>query len=301
MEQTLKLDNSMHKLLPLFILTFVFCVSAGAQKQSDAEKEKLIGPVKSVRSQMMKFSSVEATEPGITKQMDVVVYDTKGNEIERTIYDDYGFLVGRQVQTYDVKRNSMESVLSDEKGSLMGRRVYVYAGPSITHVTSYDAKGSPGMRQVNLYGADGNLLEETYFIANKRAAKTVYKYERGNLSEIAFHLADGSKADATIGPCLGAHRLTYAYDDQARPVKVIAYETDGKFKKSWQYTYDAKGQMREDTRESEWSRINFVYAYEYDSHGNWTKQTATVTTDRKGFDPGTDKSKTVITREIVYH
>ena len=166
----------------------------------------------------------------------------------------------------------------------------------------HDGKGTAVLKQVNSYGENERLREETYYDPKKAAGKTVYQYdEKGNVSEVAFHLADGSKAVAPIGPCLGAHRVIYSYDGTGKPIKVVAYEPDGELKKSWQYSYNPKGQVAEDIRESAWSRTAFIYIYEYDSHGNWIKQIATVTDQSKLSQTGATERKTIISREIVYY
>lgn len=72
-------------------------------------------------------------------------------------------------------------------------------------------------------------------------------------------------------------------------------------KRSWQCVYNDEGQIAEDIRESAWSSAKFIYFYEYDSRGNWIKQTATVI-DKSNLDQAeTHERKTVITREIAYY
>lgn len=292
----------MYRLFAVLTLALLLFPSAGAQKRLDREKENLLGAVRSVRSQMTDYVGGNLQEEGRTKQLDMVIYDTKGNEVERTIYDDYGFLVGKEVHTHDASGNLIESVLSDDKGAAMERRVYTYDNGKLIQLVSYDGKDNAVLKQVNSYGENGRLREETYYDPKKAAGKTVYKYdEKGNVSEVAFYLANGSKAVAPIGPCLGAHRVIYSYDVTGKPIKVVAYEPDGELKKSWQYSYNPKGQIAEDIREDAWSRTTFVYAYEYDSRGNWIKQIATVHDQSKLSQTGPNERKTMIMREIAYY
>lgn len=292
----------MHRLFTVLTLTLLLFNSVGAQKKSDREKENLLGAVRSVRSQMIDYVDGKLEEKGRTKQLDIVNYDTKGNEAERTIYDDYGFLVGKEVHTHDAHGYLIESVLSDPKGVVMGRRVYAYDNSKLTQIVGSDGKGNVGLKQVNSYGENDRLREVSYYDPKKAVGKTVYKYDgKGNISEVAFYLANDSKAVAPIGPCLGAHRVTYSYDEKGQPHKVVAYEPDGEVKKSWQYSYNPKGQIAEDIRESAWSRTTFVYTYEYDSHDNWIKQVATVNHRPKLSQMEPHEGKTVILREITYY
>ena len=292
----------MYRLFFVLTLSLLLLNSSSAQKKTDRERENLLGAVRSVRSQLTDYIGENLVGEGRTKQLDMVFYDANGNEVERTIYDDYGFLVGKELRTYEASGNLIKSVLSDDKGMVMERKVYAYEHDKLTEIVSYDGKDNISLKQANTYLKNGRLGEQTYYDSKQAAGKTVYKYdEKGNLSEVTFYLANGSKAVAPIGPCLGAHRVTYSYDDKGRPMKVVAYEPTGEPKKSWQYSYTPQGQIVEDIRESEWSRMIFVYTYEYDSRGNWIKQIATVTDQSKLSKLEPNKRKTIITRELAYY
>ena len=289
--------------LPLLL----FSLSA-TQKGPDREGANLLDAVRSVRSQMTEYS--DADSQSRTRQMDLVAYDSKGNEVERTIYDDYGFLVGRQVHARDADGNLVESVLSDPKGAVMERQVYAYAGGKLAEVVGDDGKGNVGLREVSAHDGDGRLREVTYFAGKRAVGRTAYSYDgKGRVSETAFYLADGAKAVAPVGPCLGAHRMVSTYDEMDRPLKVVAYDPDGTLGRSWQYSYDRNGQMVEDIREDAWSRTTFAYTYEYDSRGNWIKQIAVVSDRRKsdGLAPDDNdrmaplQRKIITSREIAYY
>ena len=177
----------MHRLFTALSLTLLLFTPAGAQKKSDREEENLLGAVRSVSSQTTDFVDGKLQEKGRPRRLDVVTYDPKGNETERTIYDDYGFLVGKEVHTHDAHGNLMESVLSDPKGAVIGRRTYAYDNGKLTQVVSYDGKGNVGLKQVDSYGENGRLREETHYDPKKAVGKTIYKHdEKGNVSEAAF-------------------------------------------------------------------------------------------------------------------
>jgi hypothetical protein len=277
-------------------------VNLAVAQKTDRERASLLGAVHSVRSQTEDYAGENLQEKVRTRQLDTVTYDTNGNESERIIYDDYGFLVGKEVHTRDAKETLIESILSDPKGVVMERRAYTHDNGKLIQITTYDGKGIAVLKQVNSHDAHGRLRDETYYDPKNAVGKTVYKYdEKGNISEVAFYLASGAKAVAPIGPCLGAHKVIYSYDGKGKPNKVVAYEPNGEIKKSWSYVYNPKGQVAEDIRESVWSNTKFIYTYEYDSKGNWIKQTATVTDQSKLIDTGTNERKTVISRGITYY
>lgn len=292
----------MYKSLSILTITFLLFISANAQQKTDREKANLSGMVKTVRSERVDYLGGKLQGKGQTKKLDMVTYDRNGNEVERIIYDDYGFLVGKEVRTFDAKGSLAESVLSDEKGAVIERRVHTFDNGKLVQIITYDAKDNVFLKQVNSYDADKRLKEETYFTPKIAVGKTVYKYnEKGDVSEVAFYLADGSKAVAPIGPCLGAHKVIYVYNDNNKPSKVVAYEPDGEVKKSWQYSYNSKGLLAKDTRESAWSNLKFVYTYEYDSQGNWIKQTARAVSESKLSQIEPSERTTVISREIAYY
>ena len=139
---------------------------------------------------------------------------------------------------------------------------------------------------------------------------------------MSFFLTDGSKAIARVGPCLGAHRVVHTHDDIGRILTQTVFETDGKEKKRFDYSYDAKGLYSESTARSPFSTVRYTFRYEYDAAGNWIKQTRithssngmakifdsiaarsneTVTAEQKQKLADMDKRTTVTIREITYY
>jgi YD repeat-containing protein len=294
----------MKRLFTAIALPLLLFGLTAAQKVPDRDAEDLLGPVRSVNSRITTYLAGDSNQQGHARQLDLVSYDDEGNEAERTIYDDYGFLGGRQVNKRDSDGHLIESILSDPEGAVMERVVYAYSDGKLAETVHYDGKGEVLLREVDSYDGQGRLSEVIYHAGNEGAAKTVYRYdEEGRGSEAAFFLADGSRAVATIGPCLGAHRMTYSYDERGRSHKVVAYEPDGKMKKSWLYAYNDKGQMAEEKQEDDWSSTTSVYAYEYDAQGNWIERTATVTVQLKdkADEIGPDRSRTIYSRKIAYY
>lgn len=292
----------MRRVLTALTVTLLLCYSASAQDKSDREKASLLGPVRTVHTQNTDYGDGTLKEPLGTRKQDTVTYDQKGNEIERIIYDDYGFLRGKEVRTYDADGNLTDSVFSDET-AVAGRRVYAYQNGKVTRIVAYDAKGKVETTHVNSYGKDGLLFEEKYLAGGKLLGKTVYKHDQnGNLTEMRFYLGNGARAIAPVGPCLGAHRMTYSYNKQNQPIKVVAYEANGEFKSRWKYSYDAKGQITADIRETPWSKQAFAFEYEYDSRGNWTRKIVTKDyASRIAMDMENARATSVVSRDISYY
>jgi hypothetical protein len=295
--------TAMRILFTVLALPLLLFGLTAAKEVPDSERENLVGPVRSVGAQMARCLGDEPEEHCPSKQLDIVTYDSKGHEVERTIYDDFGFLAAKQVFTRDGEGNLTGSVLTDPKGKVMERQVYVYTGGKLAEIVDRDGKGEVSLRQVHNYGANGQVQEVTYYSPGK-IGKTVYRYdaqERG--SEVVYYMADGSKAIAPIGPCLGAHRMTYEYDGNGRPARVVAYEADGSLKKSWQSSYNSKGDIAEERREDSWSHETSTISYEYDSRGNWIKR---IALERDLPKPGQSEmpptdSRVTHSRKITYY
>lgn len=308
----------MHRLFKVLTIPLLLVGLTAAHKESNREEEDLLGPVRSVSSQMTsRLMGLDLGEPeseGRPQQQDLVVYDARGNEAERTIYDDYGFLVGRQVTKRDPDGHRVESVLFDPKGAVMARYVYVYTDGKLAETVHYDREGKVGLREVSHYGEQARLSEVTYRTASKAVGKTVYRYDpAGRRSETIYFMPDGSKAIAPIGPCLGAHRVTFTYDEKGRPHEAVSYEPNGVMKKSWLYAYNDKGLMSEEKLEDSYGHSTNTHVYEFDSRGNWIKRTTTKIRrpkidrmspeDRKQY-PGlmkTSEARMKIARTITYH
>jgi hypothetical protein len=294
------------KYIFVFLVYLSFVCSANAQKKTDVEKQKLIGAVKSISSKMISYADENEQNPVRTVQRDLIGYDKKGNEIERIIYDDYSFLVGKNINTYDEKGNLSESVLTDGKNKILEKNVREYEQGNLIQTVTFDGKGRAQLKQINSFDNKGYITAETYFVSTKPIGKTVYKYDSNyNLIETAFFTADGSKAFAPIGPCLSSHKLVYSYSGK-HPAQIVAYEPDGKIKVSWKYSYDKNERLTELVKESDYSVLKFQYSYEDDSKGNWIKQSSVGTSLSKSdiFKSGkflSSKRITVISREITYY
>lgn len=299
----------MPRLFVIFAPLLLLFALTAAENAPDTKDENLVGPVHSVDTRMTQSSGIEG-DNDLTRQLDIVTYDPKGYEEARTVYDDFGFPAARQVVARDPDGRRTGSVLSDAKGKLLERQAYVYVDGRLTEIVDRDDKGRITLRQVSTYGSDGRVRDVTYFAEGKPVGKTVYDYDaQGRGSQVAYYMADGSKAVAPIGPCLGAHRITYEYDGKGRPAKVVSYEPHGSLKKSWRYSYNPKGDLAQELIGDEWSDETWTHSYEYDSRGNWIKRTAIIsdTPKKEAFSTpgletmGPSERRMIHSRTITYY
>ena len=155
------------------VLTFPFLLIGltAAHEKSSREEEDLLGPVRSVSSQMthrlMGLDTAGSESDGRPQQQDLVVYDTQGNDVERIAHDDHGFPVGRQLNKRDPNGHLLETILSDPKGALVGRYVHVHADGKVAETVHYDRKGKIFLREINSYDEQARLSEVAYRAGGK--------------------------------------------------------------------------------------------------------------------------------------
>lgn len=258
-------------LTSLFIVAVI--VVANGQAKTDRELASLIGPVKTVNERSARYRG-QRLEP-----RDTVTYDLNGNEIERVMVSDFGELIGTQTRTFAAAGLLQKSTITIKR-KVQSEEQYLYEAGKLTQILVYDAKGVLQQKTTKIYDKNERILEEKYYDPETERAKTTFRYdENGNLVEIAFFLSGGQEAIAPVGPCLGAHRVTYKYDSRNRIVGKAAFETNGKEKKSWTYDYNEHGNYSLYTIKSATSTTRMTYSYEYDAKRNWTKSTVVSEAD----------------------
>lgn len=298
----------MFKLLfAITIVTFAAIQPRAQSNKSDREQAGLKGPVKSVRSSSVDYSGDKIVGEGFMKTPgDFILYDEAGREIDRKPVSDFGEAMGVVSRKFDQLGMLIESSWVDTKGKLLKKDVFNYSNGKLHETLTYNGSGILIEKTVRTYDDIGRLAAEIYYDPTNAVARTTYKYDTKNQPiEIAFFLADGRKATAPVGPCLGAHRVTFVYNKKGQAIAKTAFEDNGMQKKSYRWKYDGSGSVIEYLTKTEDSTVNFVYKYEFDKNGNWIKQIATGTSLEKGLTvfgkPDTPYVRTTVTsREITY-
>jgi periplasmic protein TonB len=96
--------------------------------ESDRVKDGLVGPVRRVRTEVVKLSGNEGrVTEGKRTLMETAAYDIKGNKIENQYYPVAGAtLTGKETYKYDEKGNISEMTLLNDDGTLLSRENYKY-------------------------------------------------------------------------------------------------------------------------------------------------------------------------------
>ncbi len=99
-----------------------------APVESDRTRDGLMGPVRRVRTEVAKLSSVSGTQQESKHVvLEVVAYDVKGNKIQNQYFPIAGAtLTGKEVYKYDDKGNISEMTMLNNDGSLLSRETYKY-------------------------------------------------------------------------------------------------------------------------------------------------------------------------------
>lgn len=256
------------------ILILVLCVAAHAQIQSDRDKANLRGAVKSVRE----MSDPSGPRSG---KGDLVEYDDLGNEIRREMVSDFGEPMGTLVREVKPTGLTYKVELFSPEGVKTAHTNYVYHLGKLVNIQNFDIVPKKFRDLAAMtYDSSGFLIQESYMIVKDFEAKTLFENDdQGRPIEMAFFKMNGQKMIATIGPCLGAHKVVLTYDKKGRPVTKTVFDVDGSEKKRWAYSYDENDNYREQVIRSPSSMTRIRFVYEYDQSRNWVTRTTETSTD----------------------
>ncbi len=106
----------------------------GSGSESDRARDGLLGPVRRVRTEVVKLSAVAGKNIEDTKHvlLETAEYDLKGVKTQNQYFPIEGAtLTGREVYKYDDKGNISEMTLVNADGSLVSKEVYKYDYDSV--------------------------------------------------------------------------------------------------------------------------------------------------------------------------
>src|SRR5712692_9065193 len=101
----------------------------GSNSDSDRSRDGLVGPVRRVRTEVVKLSTVggKSVEDSKRVVLETSEYDLKGSKTQNQYFPIAGAaLTGHEVYKYDNKGNLSEMTLLNADGSLVSKEVYKY-------------------------------------------------------------------------------------------------------------------------------------------------------------------------------
>lgn len=231
---------------------------------SDASDEGLLGPVKRVRTETQFLSETQLTMDGPRSWVNT--YNEKGNKVRSETFDFKNNLIQLTVYGYlDGNRVSASKHIPRADGPRPGIGAGLGIGPGRS-LQSNKKKEDPRYdhRYEFKYDDKKRLIEHTDFSSNGDILwRRVFKYE-GNQKEELFYPENRSWTQRTLN----------VLDDKGNVTERTVFAPDGKVR----------------------SKVSFTY--EFDSNGNWTKQTKSwsVVDERlRPFEPSS------VIRTITYY
>lgn len=265
---------------------------------SDSEDE-LVGPVSSVEVESAPLLMVDGQLVEGERVLCLrVSYDLEGRKLQELNYDVHGVLTKKNLSSYSQAGELEEIKTYGPDGSLVFRRVYekdvdsntvaelVYSGPETSNVRttiySFDQSGKlvsqttlpsndePSIRMLLLYDDQNRIREVSICMSNTTGPVLIPG--SGGTSMMSAN-ESRLKADGPCGDDLLTSRTMFSRDSDGHLLEITTYTGEGALV----------------SREA--------YAKEYDSNGNWIKQTLSKWKPESAeFQP-----TKVSYRKIVYH
>lgn len=257
----------MKKLIGVLVLLLLSVHIAAAQARADRERDGLKGKVKSVRVEMSQTARRDGRDvEDVRKLMEVRNYDEQGNRTEELRYSFVkGSLEERTVFSRDAAGNQLR-VTYGPNGIMTSRAVDSFdrMGHPTESIT-YDPNGAVIRRGVSRYDANGRPIEGLMYNGDGSLSnKTIYLYDPQG-KYLGFELRNASG------------NIMMKVTQNADSYEVARYDNEG----AVEYRSTAQAP-----------------AYEYDSQGNWIKQTTRSSQTRAGI---TEEVIQVQYRTITYY
>ena len=238
----------------------------------------------------------------------IYTYNDIGQVVERADYNEDGSATGKTTYTYDSTGSRTAEVYYDTEG---GKALTTYeAGGCISELDWYRPDGSVSMRRAFTFKIIGSIVEQYYYEDGMYHSKSISVYNQtGQEVERAVYNRDGSlygkdlktydaqgliveRAVDSDADGVAEERMEFTYDDKGtllgmihtRPKDGLSLEP---VNRRYIYAYDFHGNIVEFSGyDADGSLVSQeTYAYEYDSYGNWIKQTKTSLSNKWKTEP----------------
>ena len=249
-----------------FVTALLIAVSATPQKKSDVSRDQLIGPVHTAQVELAEVAAKDGKEVEIWRRPhQKVVYDQRGNEIERINFNRSGSIENRAVHAIDAngrvsgwKEYEVDAGGSGERLTAWSEWLYDKTGNRV-ETRVYNDKGLT-LQIMASYNAAGLVIEET-MIEDGGAWKQTKKYG---------YDSNGRRTSTLINTSGKTALIEEAYDKRGNLINYKSSGPDGQNEQIAKYVFDAKGREIERSGEGPFSKSKVVTFY--DSKGRVSRR-----------------------------
>lgn len=242
-----------------------------------------------------------------TPRRHVYTLDEEGRRVEYIVHESNRSVGTKFVYKYDAKGYLTEEEWYAHTGQLGGRSVYTFdeKGNQTTQ-TNYNGDGALNWKNISKYDDNGNITEWLQYEGHTLRYKIISSYDRKGriLEKETFEFNAIPGVIRSHAPAPG--KVVSTYDDEKRTKEVKTYKPDGTLKGKVAYAYDERGNeigltMFNGDGSPKNLEIQFydniheagspfrgalngrsLMKIEYDSQGNWTKQTRLIQSEKGG-------------------
>lgn len=265
----------------IFFIIFVFLVfdsPSSAQFVERSKNDGLVGPIHSLRIVNFDCSSVRSSCRENPYRTQIVVYDRKANEIERTLHRADGS-IEHQVNIF-YNADGLQTGWKEYYGKgvtlaegLNKHAVYTYRSGKLTEVIVYQEK-SLAHKSIYVYDSQGNKIQEINSGPDAIITGRSYKYDTtNNLTEESSTGQSYSTKVARIYDAFG-NAIKESYFDNGslrsvstktyengRLIKAVVLKPDGSLLSTTQNVYNQDGKLTETIMSGETFIIKTVIDY----------------------------------------
>ena len=169
----------------------------GADNETDRVRDGLIGPVRRVRTEVVKLSNAGGKTVEDIKRtvLETAEYDLKGSKTQNQYFPVEGAtLTGREVYKYDEKGNISEMTLVNADGSLVSKEVYKY---------EYDSVGNWVKMTTSVAVVENGKIG---FEPSEMTYRTIFYYLDASMARMLQPVAAPSPVSASTQSDLGSSK-----------------------------------------------------------------------------------------------
>lgn len=292
----------MKRILSIIFIFLAFYCPLTAQFVERSKNDGLTGPIRSLRIVNFDCSSASGICSENPYRTQVVLYDRKANEIERTLYKADGSIEHQVNSSYNAeglqtgwKEYYGEGVANAE--GLNKHAVYMYRSGRLAEVIVYQEK-SIAYKSTYIYDERGNKILESNSGPDAITTSRSYKYDPANnlTEEITTGQSYSTKVERIYDGFSNAIKESYFDNGSLRSVSTKTYENgrltkeivlkpDGSLLSTTRNIYNRDGKLTETNISGETLTIKTIL--EYDQTGSIiSKEVITAYKDNKADQRG---------------